>query len=118
MDKQPSEIVKRHISCPCGDSSDAYSIYSDGHGYCFSCSKYFPATSDDTLRSTEEKGEFIRIKFLPPGRIVIYKGDPEKKPVVVLITFIIWPSVPSGIVILFLLESIINILFVFDNILV
>ena len=63
MDKQPSEIVKRHISCPCGDSSDAYSIYSDGHGYCFSCSKYFPATSDDTLRSTEEKGEFIPVSI-------------------------------------------------------
>ncbi|KGG15208.1 MULTISPECIES: Rieske 2Fe-2S domain-containing protein [unclassified Prochlorococcus] len=26
----------------------------------------------------KDKGEFIRIKFLPPGRIVIYKGDPKK----------------------------------------
>ncbi len=26
----------------------------------------------------QSKGEFIRIKFLPPGRIVIYKGDPDK----------------------------------------
>ena len=25
----------------------------------------------------KEDGEFIRIKFLPPGRIVIYKGEPE-----------------------------------------
>ena len=24
-----------------------------------------------------DKGEFIRIKFLPPGRILIYKGDPH-----------------------------------------
>ncbi len=26
----------------------------------------------------KEDGEFIRIKFLPPGRIVIYKGEPEE----------------------------------------
>ncbi len=26
----------------------------------------------------KEKAEFIRIKFLPPGRIVIYKGEPEE----------------------------------------
>ena len=26
----------------------------------------------------KSKGEFIRIKFLPPGRIVIYKGEPEE----------------------------------------
>ncbi|KGG12397.1 MULTISPECIES: Rieske 2Fe-2S domain-containing protein [Prochlorococcus] len=25
----------------------------------------------------KQKGEFIRIKFLPPGRIVIYKGEPK-----------------------------------------
>ncbi len=26
----------------------------------------------------KDKGEFIRIKFLPPGRIIIYKGNPEE----------------------------------------
>ncbi len=26
----------------------------------------------------DKRGEFIRIKFLPPGRIIIYKGEPEK----------------------------------------
>lgn len=30
-----------HKPCPCGKSSDAYTEYSDGHGYCFSCDKYF-----------------------------------------------------------------------------
>lgn len=36
-----SQIVQRHIPCPnpeCG-SSDAYCLYDDGHGYCFSCGK-------------------------------------------------------------------------------
>lgn len=32
-----STIVQRHKPCPCGRSSDAYCIYSDGHGHCFSC---------------------------------------------------------------------------------
>jgi len=38
-----STLIKdrAHIPCPCGKSSDAYSEYTDGHGYCFSCSTYF-----------------------------------------------------------------------------
>lgn len=39
----PSEIVERHLPCPCGKSSDAYATYSDGHGYCFSCSTHYPS---------------------------------------------------------------------------
>ncbi len=31
-----------HQPCPCGNSSDAYSVAEDGHGWCFSCGKYFP----------------------------------------------------------------------------
>lgn len=33
--------VKTHVECPCGKSSDAYSINSDGDGHCFSCNKHF-----------------------------------------------------------------------------
>jgi twinkle protein len=32
---------KTHIACPCGKSSDAYTLYDDGHGFCFSCSTGF-----------------------------------------------------------------------------
>lgn len=38
-----SELLKSKLPCPdpvCG-SSDAYSVYTDGHGYCFSCQKNF-----------------------------------------------------------------------------
>jgi twinkle protein len=38
-----SEAIRTHLPCPSCDSSDAYSEYSDGHGFCFSCSEYFPA---------------------------------------------------------------------------
>lgn len=30
-----------HFPCPSCGSSDAYAEYSDGHGYCFACCKYF-----------------------------------------------------------------------------
>lgn len=36
-----SEVVERHIPCPCGKSSDAYCTYDDDHGYCFSCGQKF-----------------------------------------------------------------------------
>lgn len=37
-----SSLVLSKQPCPNCDSSDAYHEYSDGHGYCFSCTKYFP----------------------------------------------------------------------------
>ena len=35
-------ITELHIPCPNCPSSDAYCIYADGHGYCFSCGYYKP----------------------------------------------------------------------------
>ena len=35
-----SEFIE-HQACPCGISSDALAVYSDGHSYCFSCNKTF-----------------------------------------------------------------------------
>ena len=36
--------------CPKCDSSDAYALHYDGHGYCFSCKTYFHA-KDDKMKS-------------------------------------------------------------------
>ena len=36
-----STIVEAHQPCPMCDSSDAFSVYDDGHGYCHSCKGYF-----------------------------------------------------------------------------
>lgn len=49
-----SSIIERHVPCPCGESSDAYCTYDDGHGFCFSCSKTFwdkekELTNDDNV---------------------------------------------------------------------
>jgi twinkle protein len=36
------KITQQHIPCPKCPSSDAYNVYEDGHGYCFSCKGYVP----------------------------------------------------------------------------
>jgi len=33
---EQQEALITHQRCPCGNSSDAFALYSDGHGYCFS----------------------------------------------------------------------------------
>lgn len=37
-----SELLRK-TACPCGTSSDALAVYSDGHGFCFRCEKPFTA---------------------------------------------------------------------------
>lgn len=45
-----SQWAQQHIPCPCGTSSDAYSIRADGSGgYCFSCSKSFNNKKEETV---------------------------------------------------------------------
>lgn len=41
--KRQRELVN-HGPCPCGESSDAYTEYEDGHGFCYSCNKPFGLT--------------------------------------------------------------------------
>lgn len=42
-----SQWASTHQPCPCGKSSDAYSIDAkDGHGRCFSCGRYFPGDKE------------------------------------------------------------------------
>jgi twinkle protein len=45
MNESESEFV-RHSPCENCGSSDANSIYSDGHSYCFSCNAYTPGDHD------------------------------------------------------------------------
>lgn len=41
-----SKLKEAHIACPACPSSDAYCVYDDGHGYCFSCNYYKPREGD------------------------------------------------------------------------
>lgn len=40
---------KTHLPCPCGKSSDAYSVNEKGWGKCFSCDKKFPPANSDEV---------------------------------------------------------------------
>lgn len=48
-----SKVIQSHIPCPECTSSDAYCLYDDGHGYCFSCTYYKPPENIDE-RTTYE----------------------------------------------------------------
>ena len=50
-DRVASEFV-RHDACDSCGSSDAKSIYSDGHAFCFSCHSYFPADGEPPKMTT------------------------------------------------------------------
>lgn len=50
-----SEIVELHVPCPVCPSSDAYCVWADGHGHCFSCNYHFtPNGLGNTLDYTFE----------------------------------------------------------------
>lgn len=44
--KTTSKVAELHLPCPQCPSSDAYCVYDDGHGYCFSCEYYKPAKEE------------------------------------------------------------------------
>ena len=44
-DRMVSEFL-RHENCEACGSSDAKSLYSDGHAFCFSCHTYFPSDGE------------------------------------------------------------------------
>ena len=52
-----SQFRETHLPCPCGKSSDAYSIYDSGVGQCFSCGSTFaPGEEEPTSTKEETKG--------------------------------------------------------------
>ena len=56
---EESEFVA-HEPCPNCGSSDANSVYSDGHKFCFSCHTYTPADGDHTYtQMTNERVQFL-----------------------------------------------------------
>lgn len=63
-----SEVAEAHLPCPnpeCG-SSDAFTRYTDGHGFCFSCRHYEPAEGGEAVAPRQpKKGEK---RLLPFGR--------------------------------------------------
>ena len=58
-----SKTVEQHIPCPSCPSSDAYCVYDDGHGWCYSCNYFKPSgdksiTDDYTYQTINYRGIF------------------------------------------------------------
>lgn len=54
-----------HRPCPCGSSSDAYSIRADGSGFCFSCYKNFPKGKNESGEELEQPDGEVTFDYLP-----------------------------------------------------
>ena len=55
MDEQEESTFVSHEQCDACGSSDANSLYSDGHMFCFSCLKHTPADGEYTPSATQTK---------------------------------------------------------------
>lgn len=80
----PSKITEQHQPCPSCPSTDAYCLYDDGHGFCYSCQKYFPPNKEtfDTLSDTFE---YLQHRGLTKETLrhfgILTKVDKDGKPV-------------------------------------
>jgi len=78
-----SEITELHIPCPVCPSSDAYCVYEDGHGYCFSCNYYKP--KDKTITDENFSYEFLDYRGIKSDVFRHYKAktkiDTDGKPI-------------------------------------
>jgi twinkle protein len=96
-----AKILRSHLSCPSCPSTDAYSEYDDGHGYCFSCksliwdeptlpeytTEFLPwrGVTRETMMfynvptKVNDEGRPIEIGFIYPGGSVKHRVIDEKK---------------------------------------
>jgi len=68
-----SEVVESKLPCPSCTSSDAYAIYDDGHGYCFSCEGHVQEATAPVKREPRIKAAVTK---LPIGE---YAAIPDRK---------------------------------------
>lgn len=84
FDRPDSEFLE-HAPCPNCDSSDAFALYDDGHGYCFSCDYHEPPDENDDTNpsgSYRAKGgsmadDLIEVKNGEYRRLRSRNIDPE-----------------------------------------
>lgn len=54
-----------HVPCPKCGSSDANSLYDDGHQYCFACETYTPAEGEDHQPTGVGEGLLTDLEYIP-----------------------------------------------------
>src|SRR5271166_2475573 len=65
-----SKLLQVHKPCPSCSSSDAYCQWDDGHGYCFSCRKYF--ASDRSIDDAQFTFEYLPWRCVPKESFEFY----------------------------------------------
>lgn len=87
MNSSGSKLLKSHLPCPLCPSRDAYSTWSDGHGYCYSCLGYVPGNKEFILSSADFTYEYLTHRGLDRRTLEFYniktKIDADGKPVAV-----------------------------------
>lgn len=80
-----SKLIEAAIPCPHCPSSDAYHRYSDGHGYCFSCSTYDPPLGGRKDLDLSYTYEYLPYRNLLKDTLKFYdiktKIDQDGKPI-------------------------------------
>lgn len=90
----PSKLIESKLPCPSCTSSDAYHLYDDGHGYCFSCNTRTPSRkegdfvlNENELDTNTYTYEFIPLRGISKSTLKKYnaitKISPEGKPLVI-----------------------------------
>jgi len=83
MQQTSDKIVQRHIACPVCPSSDAYCVYADGHGHCYSCSYHYLPNEEVNLNDFSY--EYLPHRGITRATFEFYgvrtKLDPSGKPV-------------------------------------
>lgn len=73
-----SKLVSARQPCPSCDSSDAYHLWDDGHGYCFSCKAYVPP--GDRLQDTKYTYEYLPWRGVPKEFFEFYGAKTKIAP--------------------------------------
>lgn len=81
-----SKVVEAHIACPVCPSSDAYCIYDDEHGHCYSCDYHYYPRGNYSL-SSDHTYEYLPRRNISKATHQFYnvltKIDKDGKPVAV-----------------------------------
>jgi twinkle protein len=84
MLQKKSQVTEGRLPCPKCPSSDAYHVYDDGHGYCFSC-QYFQPAEGDFLEEDLYTYEYLPHRGLTKKTLEFYdirtKIDKNGKPI-------------------------------------
>jgi twinkle protein len=71
--KVASKFIK-HVQCGNCGSSDANSLYDDGHQYCFACNNYVNGSGDEPVVYSQPKVKVFQMKTTGEVKAIVDRG--------------------------------------------